>query len=95
MIDRLRQQHFNAATLCKHVERRIVKRDPKGDTALQKYTVLILSASLLNPSSYFCYVMESAMNAFTLAQSSFTQQSKLKIGGMRYKQKKSFLLVCQ
>lgn len=57
MIDGLRQQHFSAATPCKHAELRIVKCDPKGDPVLQKYTVLlILSASLLDPSSYFSYV---------------------------------------
>ncbi len=57
MINRLRQQHFSAATPCKHVKLQIVKSDPKGDPVLQKYVLLlILSASLLNPSSYFYYV---------------------------------------
>lgn len=77
MINRLRQQHFSARTLCKHVELQIVKCDPKSDPVLQKKVVLlILSASLLNPSSYFYYVTGSAMRAFTLAQSSFIQWLK-------------------
>lgn len=81
MIDRPGRQHFNAATSCKHVEHRNAKSNPKDDTALPKYVVLILSASTLNPSSYFCYVMQSTVNAFTLIQPGFTWQS----GSLRWK----------